>query len=131
MRVLFVCVGNSARSQMAQGYYNFKAAKEEAISAGTKPAERVSSKAIQAMAEVGVDISKAKPKLLTPEMVEEAERIITMGCKVEESCVAFLLKERYKVVDWGLEDPVGRCIEDVRLIRDQIIVKVEQLLRGG
>ncbi len=130
MKVLFVCVGNSARSQMAESYYNFKAGKGSARSAGTKPADRVSLKAVKAMAEVGLDISRAKPKLLTSEMVKEAELIIAMGCNVEESCPAFLLMDKAKLVDWGLQDPVDKGIDEVRRIRDQIIVNVEKLLRS-
>ena len=129
MKVLFVCVGNSARSQMAEALFNRLAPKGySAVSAGTQPARRVSSLAIKAMSELGIDISKAKPKLLTPEMVKKADRIITMGCLVEESCPSFLMKERRALEDWGIEDPRGKDIEGVRRIRDEVKLKVEQLL---
>jgi len=129
MKVLFVCVGNSARSQMAEGFFNYLSkAGSKAMSAGTLPASSVSSKAVKAMAEIGIDISSFKPKALTLEMVEEADRIITMGCNVEESCPAFLLKDKTKIEDWGLDDPVGMEIDDVKGVRDEIRRRIKLLL---
>ncbi len=119
MRVLFVCVGNAARSQIAEALFNQRApANFTAMSAGTQPAESVSSKAIEAMKEIGIDISKAKPKLLTQEMVEKADRIITMGCINQSSCPAFLIKDKSKLEDWVIEDPRGKPLQKVRKVRD-------------
>ncbi|MDI6654788.1 MAG: arsenate reductase ArsC [Candidatus Hydrothermarchaeota archaeon] len=127
MRVLFVCVGNSARSQMAEAIFNKIAGKKEARSAGTQPAEKVSRKAVAVMKEIGIDISTHTPKLLTREMVEKAERIITMGCLDSASCPLFLLEDKSKLEDWKLEDPRGMPIEKVREIRDEIGRRVEKL----
>lgn len=127
MKVLFVCVGNSARSQMAEALFNKIAGKKEAQSAGTEPAEKVSSKAVEAMREIGIDISMQKPKLLTKEMVEKAEKIITMGCLESASCPLFLLEDKSKLEDWNIEDPRGKPVEKVREIRDEIRRRVEML----
>ena len=129
MMVLFVCVGNSMRSQMAEVLFNQLAPRNYyAKSAGTQPADRVSSKAIEVMKEIGIDISNAKPKLITPEMVKEAYKIITMGCINESSCPAFLIKDKSKLKDWDIEDPRGKTIEEVRKARDEIKRRVEQLI---
>ncbi|HHH41373.1 MAG TPA: arsenate reductase ArsC [Chloroflexi bacterium] len=123
--VLFVCVHNAGRSQMAEAFFNRLAAgRARAISAGTMPAERVHPEVVEAMAEVGIDLSRQKPKLLTPEMIEEASRIITMGCSVEEVCPAVFVPSD----DWELEDPKGQSIEKVRAIRDEIRRRVEALV---
>lgn len=125
-KVLFVCVGNSARSQMAEGFFNHLAkGKAIAASAGTSPSSEISPLAIQVMKEAGIDISRHKPKKLTPEMLDGADRVITMGCGVEESCPsAFVPTE-----DWALDDPKGKPIEEVREIRDQIKNRVEKLIK--
>jgi len=127
MDVLFVCVGNSARSQMAKGFYNALAKGTTAESAGTEPAERVSKRAIEVMREVGIDISGEKPKPLTQEMVIKARRIITMGCLTRESCPVFLIKSN-KVEDWKLPDPKGKSTEEFRRIRDEIERRVRRLI---
>lgn len=124
--VLFVCVGNSGRSQMAEAFFNHYArGKAKAISAGTEPAPAVSSTAVEAMREVGIDISKNKPKVLTPEMIDQANLVITMGCGAEAACPASWVETR----DWGLEDPKGKPIEKVREIRDEIKARVTELLK--
>jgi len=128
MKVLFVCVGNSARSQIAEALFNKIAGKKEAQSAGTQPAEKVSPKAVEAMREIGTDISMQTPKLLTQEMVEKAEKIITMGCLNSASCPLFLLEDKSKIEDWKIEDPRGKPIEKVRKIRDEIKRMVEKLV---
>jgi len=123
--VLFVCVGNSGRSQIAEAFFNHYAkGKARAISAGTEPASSVSRTAVEAMREVGIDISKNKPKTLTPEMIDRANLVITMGCGAEAACPASWVETR----DWGLEEPKGKPLEKVREIRDQIKARVAQLL---
>ncbi|MFH1015921.1 MAG: arsenate reductase ArsC [Chloroflexota bacterium] len=124
-KVLFVCVGNSARSQMAEGFFNHLAkGKAVATSAGTSPSSEVSPLAVKVMKEAGIDISQQNPKKLTPEMLESADRVITMGCGVEETCPATLVPTE----DWALDDPKGQPIEKVREIRDQIKNRVEKLI---
>ncbi|UCH87636.1 MAG: arsenate reductase ArsC [Dehalococcoidia bacterium] len=124
-RVLFVCIGNGGRSQMAEAFFNhFSAGRRVAMSAGTQPATSVSRTAIAAMAELGIDISAQKPKPLTQRLIQQAERIITMGCDVAESCPAGF----HPSEDWGLEDTQGQPLEKVRLIRDQIRERVLALL---
>jgi arsenate reductase len=123
--VLFVCVGNSGRSQMAEAFFNhFSAGRLVAVSAGTRPAASVSRAAIAAMAELGIDISVQRPKPLTQQMIQQADRIVTMGCDVVESCPA----DFHPSEDWGLEDSQGQPLDKVRLIRDQIRERVLTLL---
>ena len=97
-----------------------------AESAGTMPAERVNPVVVEAMRERGILIGDAKPKLLTPEMVDEVDRVVTMGCSVEKECPWFSLPAD----DWGLDDPEGKPIERVREIRDEIEVRVKDILGG-
>lgn len=123
--VLFVCVGNAGRSQMAEAFFNQLAKGEaQAISAGTAPASAVSRTVVAAMKEVGIDISKNKPKALTPEMMDQADRVVTMGCGVEKMCPATWVPTE----DWGLEDPKDKPIEKVREIRDEIETRIIKLL---
>jgi len=125
-RVLFVCVENAGRSQMAEAFANhYGKGKLVASSAGTMLADRINQIVVEVMKERGFDISENKPKLLTTRMVEEADQIITMGCSVEKICPAPLLKN---VIDWELEDPKGKPIEKVREIRDEIEKKVVELI---
>jgi len=123
--VLFICVHNSGRSQMAEAFLNRLAGgKAVAISAGTRPAEETNPTVVQAMAEAGIDISERKPKALTLEMVEKADRAITMGCGTDPACpVTFVPAE-----DWQLEDPEGKPLETVRRIRDEVHRRVVDLL---
>jgi len=124
-RILFVCVGNSGRSQMAEAFFNrFARGDVMATSAGTQPADSVSRQAIAAMAEVGIDISGQRPKALTEEMLQQADRVITMGCDVAEACPAGFIPSE----DWNLEDPRGQPLEKVREIRDEIRARVLGLL---
>jgi arsenate reductase len=124
--VLFVCVGNSGRSQMAEAFFNHYAeGKARAISAGTEPASTVDPTVIKVMKEVSIDISGNKPKALTPEMIDQANLVITMGCSAEAACPASWVETR----DWGLEEPKGKPLEKVREIRDQIKAMVVMLLK--
>ena len=122
--VLFVCIHNAGRSQMAAGFLREMAGDAvEVRSAGSDPGERVNPAAVEAMAEVGIDISDQKPKLLTHEAVETSDVVITMGCG--DACPVF---PGISYRDWQLEDPAGKGIESVRPIRDEIKHRVETLL---
>jgi len=123
--VLFVCIGNSGRSQIAEAFFNKLSKTWKAISAGTKPDDNVHLYTIRVMKEVGIDTSKQKPKLLTREMMEKADKIITMGCGADVCPASYLPR----VEDWAIEEPYGKPIDEVRAIRDQIKVKVEKLIR--
>lgn len=120
MKVLFVCVGNSCRSQMAEGFARKYG--HETASAGTMPANRVAAKAVEVMAELDIDISTQSPELLDLESLDDWEMVISMGCGVEETCPALKAD-----VDWGLEDPVGHGLEFYRTIRNQIEELVQSL----
>ncbi|MBI2934810.1 MAG: arsenate reductase ArsC [Chloroflexi bacterium] len=123
--ILFVCVHNSGRSQMAEAFFNRLAAgRAVAISAGTAPAVAVDPTVVRVMREVGVDTSHNKPKRLTGDMLAGAARVITMGCEVEGVCPATFVNAE----DWGIEDPKGKPAEMVREIRDRIREKVTRLL---
>jgi arsenate reductase len=122
--VLFVCVHNAGRSQMAAGWLTHLAGDQiEVRSAGSEPAHRINSVAVAAMAEVGIDITDQQPKLLTIDAVRESDAVITMGCG--DTCPVFPGK-RYE--DWDLPDPAGRDIDAVRLIRDDIRSRVQTLI---
>jgi len=124
-KVLFVCVGNSGRSQMAEAFFNNIAkGKAEASSAGTNPAAIVDPQVVQAMQEVGIDISGYTPKKITLQMVEGSDRVVIMGCGSENACPATFVPTE----DWGLDDPKGQSIDKVREIRDEIKRRVEELV---
>jgi arsenate reductase (thioredoxin) len=121
--VLFVCVHNAGRSQMAAGLLDKLAdGRVQVRSAGSEPAEQINPAVLEAMAEVGVDLSKEFPKPLTEEAVRAADAVITMGCG--DACPIYAGK-RYE--DWELEDPAGKDLDTVRRIRDQIAVRVREL----
>ena len=125
-KVLFVCVENAGRSQMAEAFANhYGKGKLIASSAGVMLADKVNPVVVEVMKEKGIDISMNKPKLLTVKMAEEADKIITMGCSVEKICPAPLLKN---VTDWALDDPKGKPIEEVRKIRDEIEKRILKLI---
>ena len=122
--VLFVCVHNAGRSQMAAGYMTaLSQGRVEVLSAGSAPKDQINPVAIQAMAEEGIDIANNVPKILTTEAVKESDVVITMGCG--DTCPIFPGK-RYE--DWELADPAGQGIESVRPIRDEIKARIEKLL---
>ncbi len=123
--VLFICIHNAGRSQMAEAFLNsMSGARHKGISAGSSPAEIVNPVVVEAMSELGIDISHALPKKLTAELVREADLVVTMGCG-EDACPIVPNEMR----EWDLDDPHGRSIEEVRLIRDQIKVLVRELVR--
>ena len=123
--VLFVCVHNAGRSQMAAGYMRqLSKGRVEVLSAGSAPKESINPQAIAVMAEEGIDIANEQPKVLTTDAVIASDVVITMGCG--DTC-PFFPGKRYE--DWVLDDPAGQSIEVVRRIRDEIKVKIEGLLQ--
>lgn len=126
MKFLFVCIENAGRSKMAEAFA--RSIGLNASSAGTVPASEVNPTVVKVMDEVGIEISQSKPKYLDAQMIDEADRIILMGCSVESVCPAVLLgKMKKKSEDWNLEDPKGKPIEEVRKIRDEIQARVRAL----
>ena len=126
-KILFVCVENAGRSQIAEGFFK-KYAPEGfvAVSAGTKPVDNLNPIAVEVMKEVGIDISQQKSKLISNEMIDEAESVVNMGCMDKESCPALFVED---ISDWGIEDPKGKTVEKVRKIRDVIEGNVKELIK--
>ncbi|MCJ7638225.1 MAG: arsenate reductase ArsC [Nitrososphaeraceae archaeon] len=125
-KVLFVCVENAGRSQMAEGFFKKYAPNGfKTQSAGTKPVSQINPIVVQAMKEVGIDISKQKSKELTDEMIRDSDKVINMGCMDKNFCPTIWLP---KVIEWGMEDPKGQSIEKVREIRDEIEQRVKELV---
>ena len=127
--ILFVCVGNVGRSQIAEAIFNkLKPSGHDlrAISAGTEPGKEINPLVIEALAEIGIDASANRPKPISPNMIAEAERIITMGCEEADFCPAKFLP---KVEEWDIEDAKGKSLDQIRSIRDTIYHRVEILLR--
>jgi protein-tyrosine-phosphatase len=124
--ILFVCVENAGRSQMAEGFFR-KYAPEgyEPISAGTKPTSQINPVVVEAMNEVGVDIKQQKPKDITEDMMRNSTKIVNMGCMDKSFCPTLFIPN---LIDWGIEDPKGKSIEQVREIRDDIEQRVKQLV---
>jgi arsenate reductase len=129
-RFLFVCVANAGRSVMAETFCNLLSeGRAEAKSAGTKPADRPHAEVVEAMREIGIDVSSHHGRLIDDELVRWADRVFTMGCGVDEAaCPAILYAN---VEDWELDDPKGRSLKDVRKTRDEIRARVEGLLAGA
>jgi protein-tyrosine-phosphatase len=122
--ILFVCVHNAGRSQMAAGFMRTLGGdRVEVLSAGSAPKDSINPIAVQAMAELGIDIAAQQPKILTTESVQASDVVITMGCG--DACPYYPGK-RYE--DWKLDDPAGQGIEPVRIIRDEIKGRIEALL---
>lgn len=125
-KILFVCVENAGRSQMAEAFFKkYLPSGFQPISAGTKPALRVNPIVIQAMKEVGIDIEANSPQNISQQMIDEVEITVNMGCMDKESCPALFLND---VEDWQIQDPKGKSIEGVREIRDQIEQKVKDFI---
>lgn len=123
--VLFVCVHNAGRSQMAEGFFRRYAPKGYAtLSAGTKPVPEINPLSIQVMKEVGIDISNQRSKDLTEDMLRNATTVVNMGCMDNNFCPTMYIP---RVIDWGLEDPKDKPIQKVREIRDEIERRVREL----
>ena len=124
--ILFVCIQNAGRSQMAEGFFRKYAPEDyEPLSAGTKPTSEINPIATQAMKEVGIDISRQRPKDITEDMIRNSSKIINMGCMEKEWCPTVFVPN---LVDWGIEDPKGKSIDKVREIRDEIEERVKGLI---
>lgn len=124
--ILFVCVENAGRSQMAEGFFNkYALGRYQAISAGTKPVSHINPVAIEAMREVEIDISNQKSKEITEDIICDSYKTVNMGCMDKDSCPTLFLPN---VLDWNLEDPKGKSIEKVREIRDEIDRRVNELV---
>ncbi len=123
-KVLFVCIENSCRSQMAEALFNAMAKDARAESAGTNPADRVDDIAIEVMKEVGIDISNKKPRVLTQEMNEKFDVIVTMGCI--DACP---ITPKEKTIEWNIPDPKGKGVKEYRRVRDELKEKIEHLLQ--
>lgn len=124
--VLFVCVENAGRSQMAEGLFRkYAPPGHESISAGTVPKSQINPLAAEVMGEIGIDIGSQKPKELNEEMIKNAGKIINMGCMDKNFCPTLFVP---KVRDWGIEDPKGKPIEKVREIRDEIEKKIKEMV---
>ena len=124
--ILFVCVENAGRSQMAEGFFNSRYAPRgfRALGAGTRPSFGLNPLAIQAMGEVGIDISGQKTKEITEDMIRQSSRTVNMGCMNQSECPMLFIND---VVDWEIEDPKGKTIVMVRQIRDKIEKKVKEI----
>jgi protein-tyrosine-phosphatase len=125
-KVLFVCVENAGRSQIAEGFFRKYAKKFDVTSAGTEPHSELNPIVVEVMGEIGIDITNQKPKLLSNEMIQDSFRTVNMGCMDRESCPLLFVKY---VVDWDITDPKGKTIEEVRMIRDQIKFEVMTLIK--
>jgi protein-tyrosine-phosphatase len=125
-KILFVCVENAGRSQIAEAFARSYGL--NAQSAGTLPGKQVNPIVVQVMMEKGINLENNHPKILTTKMVEDADLVVTMGCSVEKVCPRpMLAKMQKKLIDWHLEDPKGKTIEEVRKIRDEIERKVSSI----
>ena len=124
--ILFVCVENAGRSQMAEGFFNSKYAPKgfRAVSAGTRPVRELNPLAVQAMKEAGIDIGGQKSKLITEDMISSSAKAVNMGCMDKAECPVLFIDH---VEDWRIEDPKGTSIEKVREIRDEIEKRVREI----
>jgi protein-tyrosine-phosphatase len=126
--VLFVCVENAGRSQMAEAFFRkYAPSKYDVISAGTAPSSQLNPIVVEVMKEIGIDMMQQSPKNLSNEMIETSLKTINMGCMDKESCPALFVND---VLDWNISDPKEKSIDDVREIRDQILKKVLQLIES-
>lgn len=126
--ILFVCVENAGRSQMAEAFFRkFAPESLNVISAGTTPSEQLNPLVIQAMNEIGIDMTNQKPKLLSNEMIAKSTKTVNMGCMDKDSCPALFVND---VLDWNITDPKNKSLDEVRKIRDQIKNEVLNLINS-
>jgi protein-tyrosine-phosphatase len=126
--ILFVCIENAGRSQMAEGFFNkHRPRGYRAISAGTRPAGKINPVAVQAMNEIGIDITTQKSKIITDDMIRNSAKAINMGCMDKNDCPLLFLNNP---IDWGIDDPKDKPIEQVREIRDEIEKRVKELAKN-
>lgn len=124
--ILFVCVENAGRSQMAEAFFKkFAKNRFNVISAGTSPSSNLNPIVVSVMGEIGIDLKNQNPQLLSSSMIENSNKTVNMGCMDKESCPSLFVKD---VENWNIDDPKGKSIEDVRKIRDQIEKDVLNLL---
>ncbi len=127
-KILFVCIENAGRSQIAEGFFKkYVTSSYQSISAGTQPVSETNPLAIKVMKEVGIDISRQIPKMISEEMITQSTKIVNMGCMDKESCPALFLNN---VIDWAIPDPKGKSIDEMRKIRDQIEAKVIEFVKS-
>lgn len=124
-QILFVCIENTGRSQMAEGFFRKYAPHLDVLSAGTKPKSELNQNVVKVMQEIGIDITNQKPKKLTNEMITQSVTV-NMGCMDRESCPALFVKD---VIDWNISDPKDKELEQIRVIRDQIKNEVLNFLK--
>ena len=126
--ILFVCVENAGRSQMAEAFFKQYAKNQfNVVSAGTSPASDLNPVIVSVMAEIGIDLKNQQPRLLSTLMIENSNKTINMGCMDKESCPSLFVKG---VDDWNIDDPKGKSIDDIRKIRDQIKNDILNLLNS-
>lgn len=124
--ILFVCVENAGRSQMAEVFFRKYAPESlNVYSAGTDPSEQLNPLVVQVMNEIGIDLTNQKPKLLSNEMIEKSTKTVSMGCMDKESCPALSVNN---VLDWNISDPKNKSLDEIRKIRDQIKNEVLNLI---
>lgn len=124
--ILFVCVENAGRSQIAEAFFKKYAPKNfDVISAGTAPSSELNPLVVKVMKEIGIDLEKQEPKLLSSDMLENSFKTVNMGCMDKESCPSLFVKE---VLDWNISDPKEKSIEEIQKIRDQIKTEVIALI---
>lgn len=124
--ILFVCIENAGRSQMAEGFFKkYAPSRFKTMSAGTKPAYQLNPIVVEAMKEVGIDISKQKSKELTDEMIRDSYKVVNMGCMDKNFCPTIFVP---KVIEWNLEDPKWKSITEVREIRDEIEKRIKEFV---
>lgn len=125
-KILFVCIENAGRSQIAEGFFKkYVTSGYQPISAGTQPVSEINPFAIEVMKEVGIDISRQIPKVISEDMIQQSTKIVNMGCMNKESCPTLFLNN---VIDWEIPDPKGKSIDKVREIRDKIEKKIKELV---
>ena len=126
--VLFVCVENAGRSQMAEAFFKkYAPSKFKVISAGTAPSSQLNPKVVQVMAEIGITLDQQSPKLLSNDMIQDSLKTVNMGCMDKESCPALFVKD---VLDWKISDPKEKSLDEIREIRDKILTEVLYLIKS-